>query len=79
MPPPKRLVHARLDAETARILERLRRRTGATESELIRRAVRILASAEPETRARKVVGFVFASGVRDLASNPAHLRGFGKK
>ncbi len=73
------IVHARLDADTRRILKRLRRRTGARDSELIRRALRALDAAEPGQAARQVVGLgAFASGVHDLGSNEEHLRGFGR-
>jgi hypothetical protein len=72
------IVHARLDPETRRILERLRRRTGQRDSTLIRRALRALDAAELRLGARRIVGLgAFASGVDDLGSNDEHLRGFG--
>ncbi len=73
-----RIVHARLDAETQRLLEGLRRGTGLTDSELIRRGIQSLPYLK--ARQRRIVGLgKFKSGLSDLASNKAHLRGFGRK
>jgi hypothetical protein len=75
----RRIVHARLDPETRRLLSRLRRRTGLNDSELIRRALRVLGSAEVDPGGRRVIGQgAFASGVPDLGSNRKHLEGFGR-
>jgi hypothetical protein len=73
------LVHARLDPESERQLVRLRRTTGLTDSELVRRGLLALA-ALPVDGKRNIVGVgCFASGKRDLGSNRAHLRGFGHR
>jgi hypothetical protein len=73
------LIHARLDAETNRQLDRLRKATGLTDSELVRRGLRALA-ALPFQGTRNLVGLgAFASGKPDLGSNRAHLRGFGRR
>lgn len=73
------VVHARLDPETKRLLERLRRQFGWSDSEVVRRALRVLAEAELPRRRRKIVGLgEFESGVDDLGSNPDHLDGFGR-
>lgn len=73
------IVHARLDPETRRLLERLRRRFGWNDSETVRRALRAFAEAELPGRRRPVVGLgAFASGIDDLGSNPDHLDGFGR-
>jgi hypothetical protein len=75
----REIVHARLDAETKRLLVRLRRRMRVGDSELVRRAIRALADAELRPRASRLVGVGrFASGIDDLASNPEHLEGFGR-
>jgi len=72
------LIHARLDPETERQLARLRKATGLTDSELVRRGLRALA-ALPVDGKRRIVGVgSFASGKPDLGSNQAHLRGFGR-
>jgi hypothetical protein len=74
-----RVVHARLDAESHRIMQRLRRRLGSTDSEIIRRAIRVLAEIEAPKARRRIVGLgKFASGCDDLASNPARLEAFGR-
>jgi hypothetical protein len=73
------LIHARLDAETKRQLARLRKATGLTDSELVRRGLQALA-ALPLRGSRTIVGLgAFESGIPDLGSNRAHLRGFGRR
>jgi Ribbon-helix-helix protein, copG family len=75
-----KLVQARLDDETDRILKTLRRRTGLSDSELVRRGVRALAESSPAWGVARMVGVGrFSSGVPDLGSNKAHLAGFGRK
>ena len=74
----EKVVHARLDEETQRLLERLRRQTGLNDSSLVRRGLRALASVMLLPRGRMPVGTGrFESGVSDLGSNQEHLRGFG--
>lgn len=73
-----KIVQARLDDETRAVLERLRRRTGVGESELVRRGLKLLASASEE-RPKRIIGLGrFASGRTDLGSSKRHLRGFGR-
>jgi hypothetical protein len=74
-----KVVQARLDDETHALLQHLRRRTGMSESELLRRGLRAMA-ALPDARGRpRVIGVgKFASRVDDLGSNKAHLKGFGR-
>lgn len=73
------IVHARLDPETRRLLSRLRRRTRLGDSEILRRAIRALATEELKPHARRIVGVGrFASGKPDLGSNRSHLAGFGR-
>jgi hypothetical protein len=72
------IIHARLDPRTERQLARLRKTTGLTDSELVRRGIQALA-ALPVGGRRTIVGLGdFESGKRDLGSNRAHLRGFGR-
>jgi hypothetical protein len=74
-----RIVQSRLDPETQELLTRLRRRTGLSDSELLRRGLRRLAEQEPRARRARIVGVGrFASKVADLASNKRRLRGFGR-
>lgn len=73
-----KVVHARLDQETQRLLEGLRRRTGLSESELVRQGLRALASVTSPPGRRMPIGTgLFESGVPDLGSNDEHLKGFG--
>ncbi|TMB58924.1 MAG: ribbon-helix-helix protein, CopG family [Deltaproteobacteria bacterium] len=75
----RRIAQARLDAETLDLLTRLRRRTGLSGSELLRRGLRQLAHEQPRSRHSRIVGVgKFASKKPDLASNKKHLRGFGR-
>lgn len=73
------VVHARLDPETRRTLDRLRRTTGLTDSELIRRALRAFVERETRSPSRRIIGLgEFESKIPDLASNREHLEGFGR-
>lgn len=75
-----KLVQARLDDETDELLKELRKRTGLSDSELVRRGVRSLAESLPTRAGVRVIGVGrFSSGVRDLGSNKAHLAGLGRK
>ena len=74
-----RIVQSRLDLETIELLARVRRRTGLSDSEILRRGVRRLAEDVLPTRRRRIVGLGrFASGSDDLGSNKKHLKGFGR-
>jgi transposase InsO family protein len=74
-----RIVQARLDEETLHLLTRLRRRTGLTDSELLRRGVRRLARDVGPPPRRRIVGVgKFASNVSDLATNKRYLKEFGR-
>ena len=73
-----KVVHARLDEETRGILERLRRRTGLNDSDIVRAGIRALAELTLPSRRRRPVGVgKFASGIPDLGSDERHLEGFG--
>lgn len=78
----KPYIHARLgDAERA-VLEKLKRTTGQTESEIVRRGLRLVAQEEQRRRsaldlAGRSVGR-FKAGPRDLSANDKHLDGFGE-
>ena len=72
-------VQARLDPETRRTLDRLVARLGWTQSQVVREGVRLLAATHPGVGRPRIAGIgEFASGVRDLGSNPRHLKGFGR-
>jgi hypothetical protein len=74
-----RIVQSRLDPETLELLTKLRRSTGLTDSELLRRGLHRLAEREPRARRHRIVGVgKFASKATDLGSNKRRLQGFGR-
>ena len=78
----KTYIHARLDPEERVELDELRRKTGQTESELVRRGLRLVADEERSRRsaldlAGRSVGR-FKKAPRDLSTNRKHLDGFGE-
>lgn len=74
-----RIVQARIDAVTEAALARLRRQTGMTDSQLLRKGLELLSQGMKPARARRVRGVGrFASGRSDLGSNKTHLSGFGR-
>lgn len=74
-----RTIQARLDGPAQAALEKLARRWGWTTSRIVRHALRQLGEREGPVRRRGILGVgQFASGQRDLGSNPEHLRGMGR-
>jgi hypothetical protein len=74
-----RIIHARLDDVTERILVRLKRRLGLNDSQLVREGIKAIHNLLAGGRVRRIVGLGrFRSGVPDLASNKDHLKGFGR-
>jgi hypothetical protein len=70
-------LQARLDRKTQRTLERLRKQTGLSDSELARRGLEALAR-DLDEQAMPLTGVgAHDSGVVDLATNPHHMKGFG--
>lgn len=75
------IIHARLDDNTRKILRRLKRRYGWSDSEVVRQGIRALNETEltPQDRCDQIVGLArFRSGKSDLGSNKKHLRHFGR-
>ena len=77
----KAYIHARLgDAERA-ALDELKRSTGRTESEIVRRGLQLAVAEERQrTSALDLAGPSvgrFKKGPRDLSTNRKHLEGFG--
>lgn len=75
------IVHARLDDHTRKIMRRLKRRHGWSDSDIVRNGIRALGDAElpPGQRTKRIVGLgKFASRVNDLGSDDKHLRDFGR-
>ena len=75
------IVHARLDEQTRKIMRRLQRRYGWSDSDIVRNGIRALGEKElsPAERTRRIEGLgEFASGVDDLGSDARHLHDFGR-
>ena len=78
----KPYVHARVGKEDRELLDNLKHSTGRSESDLVRRGLRLIATELGRTRsARELAGLSvgkFKSGPRDLSTNKKHLDGFGE-
>jgi len=75
-----KMVHARLDDGSERTLARLRRATGLSDSEILRRGLRAFDVMQGGRGRRRIIGLgAFASGKPDLGSNKGHLNGFGTR
>ena len=74
-----RMIHARVDADTERLIKDLQRRLGWNDSEIVREGIKALAGVMVPENGRKIVGLGrFQSGKDDLGSNKEHLQGFGR-
>ena len=78
----KAYIHARLGRDDRAVLDELKRSTGRTESEIVRRGLQLLAKEEGRRRsalqlAGRSVGR-FKKGPRDLSTNRKRLEGFGE-
>lgn len=78
----KPYIHARVGKEEREVLEDLKRSTGRTESEIIRRGLQLVAEEEGRRRtalelAGRSVGR-FKNGPRDLSTNAKQMEGFGE-
>jgi hypothetical protein len=74
-----RIIHARLDGETERLLREIERRLGWNDSQAVREGIKALNVLLVPRRSRQIVGLGrFRSGIRDLGSNKTHLKGFGR-
>ena len=78
----KPYVHARVGKEDRALLDRLKHATGQSESDLVRRGLRLVAKELGGRRsARELAGPSvgrFKRGPRDLSTNRNHLGGFGE-
>ena len=78
----KTYLHARLAEADGALLEEVKAATGETDSEIIRRGLRLV--AQEERRRRSALDLAgasvgrFKNGPRDLSTNPEHLEGFGE-
>ena len=78
----KTYIHARLNEEDRAVLEDLKKSTGHSESELVRRGLRLVSEELGRKQsalelAGRSVG-KFKKGPRNLATNKKHLEGFGE-
>jgi hypothetical protein len=78
----KAYIHARLGKEDRVVLDELKRSTGRTESQIVRRGLQLVAQEEGRRQsaldlAGRSVGR-FVKGPRDLSANRKHLEGFGE-
>ena len=74
--------HASLGEGDRAVLKRLKRSTGRTESEILRRGLQLVAAEEGQRRsalalAEPSVGR-FKKGPKDLSTSRKHLEGFGE-
>ena len=78
----KSYIHARLGREERTLLEELKKATGCSESELVRRGLRLIQrEMTPKRTALQLAGRSvgkFRKGPADLATNKNHLDGFGE-
>ncbi len=78
----KRYIHARLTEADRRVLDDLKKSTGQSGSELVRRGLRLVVEkVRPKASALELAGRStgkFRKGPRDLSTNAEHLGGFGK-
>jgi hypothetical protein len=74
-----RIIHARLDVQTERLLREIERRLGWNDSQAVREGIKALNVLLVPRRSRQIAGLGrFRSGIRDLGSNKTHLKGFGR-
>jgi hypothetical protein len=74
-----RIIHARIDGETEKVLRQLERRLGWNDSQVVREGIKALRALLGRRKAGAIVGLgQFRSGIADLGSNKAHLDGFGQ-
>ena len=78
----KTYIHARVGKEERILLEELKKSTGFSESELVRRGLRLMSrEVKPKKTALQLAGRSagkFKSGLADLATNKKHLDDFGQ-
>ena len=73
-----RIVHARIDPATEKLLADLQRQLGWSDSQVVREGIKALrALLAPGRRRIRGLG-KFSSGLGDLGSNKAHLKRFGR-
>ena len=72
-------IHARLDDDTKVMRDQLKKAEGWSDSEIVRRGIKLLAAVTPSKGKRQFTGAgKYDSGITDLASNKAYLEGLGQ-
>ena len=78
----KSSIHARLDKEDSAVLQELKTATGESESQIVRRGLRLMRETLSGKRsALDVAGTSvgrFKKAPKDLSTNKRHLEGFGR-
>ena len=78
----KSSIHARLDKEDSAVLQELKTATGESESQIVRRGLRLMRETLSGKRsALDVAGTSvgrFRKAPKDLSTNKRHLEGFGR-
>lgn len=78
----KSYIHARLGKADRAVLDELKKATGHSESELVRRGLRLVSQeVGRKTSALQLAGRSvgrFTKGPRDLSTSKQHLTGFGE-
>jgi hypothetical protein len=74
-----RIIHARIDADTEKVLVALERHLGWNDSKVVREGIKALNVLLVPKRKRKIAGLgKYRSGIPDLATNKSHMKGFGE-
>ena len=72
-------IQARLDPQSRKKLAALVRAFGWTPSRIVREGIRVLEQTRLRKKSRAIIGVgKFDSGIRDLATNKKHLKGYGR-
>lgn len=75
-----KMIHARLDDESLKLIAKLRLKTKLNDSEIVRNGIKALAELSIPPKKKKIIGIgKFSSGISDLGSNKKHLSLLGKK
>jgi hypothetical protein len=77
----KDYIHARLGKQDREVLERLKKATGLSESDIVRKGLHLVAREVQQRSALDLAGSSvgrFGRGPRDLSTSRDHLEGFGE-
>jgi hypothetical protein len=77
----KDYIHARLGKQDRKVLDELKKATGMSESDIVRKGLHLVAREVQARSALDVAGSSvgrFARGPKDLSTSRDHLEGFGE-